>query len=290
MWPPVASMMLLGWLCCVWLAAVSADSEPKLYMKVGDEVVLKPDDASVPGTIESILWKHGGNIAAELDDTGIELFRQFKDRVRLNISTGEMTITGLTGNDSGVYTAEINNILISRKTHLIVLSPVPVPTVNISCDDEKTSCILSCDGNTTGAGEINYTWKSDGKESASSKNKNITKDSSSIKEFSCKLENRVSQESSQPVTNPLFTSRNNRSEQGGGLKISTGVTVFISLLAALLMLVFIHRCKAGMWFFQKDAMPWEADFWRKNECQHADSNGTTRCSEKELTEEETPMT
>lgn len=53
-------------------------AEPKLYMKVGDEVVLKPDDASVPGTIESILWKHGGNIAAELDDTGVELFRQFK--------------------------------------------------------------------------------------------------------------------------------------------------------------------------------------------------------------------
>ncbi|KAK6325432.1 hypothetical protein J4Q44_G00047740 [Coregonus suidteri] len=32
-----------------------------LYHKVGGEVLLKPDKSTVPGSIISILWKHGKN-------------------------------------------------------------------------------------------------------------------------------------------------------------------------------------------------------------------------------------
>ncbi|XP_044044534.1 uncharacterized protein LOC122872403 isoform X2 [Siniperca chuatsi] len=252
--PPVTSMMLV---CCL-LAAVSADSEIILYKRVGDEVVLKPERGS------------------------------------LNTSSGEMTITGLTQDDSGVYTPEINNKKASP-THLIVIFPVPVPTVIKSCDDEKTSCTLTCYGETTeNTGTVTYRWKLGDKVlTNSSKEQHITKENSSnINEFSCELENPVSQESSQPLPNP-FTTIPEIPARVGNRKISTGVTVFISLLAALLVLVFIHRCKAGMWFFQKASMPWEADFWRKNERPRrdvAESNGTTAHWEKGQTDEETPMT
>lgn len=44
---------------------------------------------------------------------------------------------------------------------LILSAAVPVPTVSQSCDDDTTSCTLTCDGNTTGAEPVTYTWKSD---------------------------------------------------------------------------------------------------------------------------------
>lgn len=281
MGPPVAS--IAGWLC-VFLAVVSADSVTTLYKKVGDEVVLEPGTTSV--TITSILWKDGPNIAVHWDGTETDRYRQFEERGSLNTSSGAMTITGLTRNDSGLYTPEINSV-VQSPILLIVISPVPKPTVSESCDDEKTSCTLTCDGDTTDAGPVTYRWKSGDSVTALSQEQHITKDdSSSISEFVCELENPVSQESSQPVHNPLITAAE------GKLNISTGVTVFICLLIAVVLLVVVHRCKAGMWFFQKASMPWEVDFWRKQERpprDAAESNGTT-AQEMGQTDEETPMT
>lgn len=110
---------------------------------MGDEVILKPAAASVTGPITTIIWKEGLNIAMEWDGKDIDSYRQFKgmlswvwlhsvlitiecfifflrlvltltpsmfvkERGSLNISNGEMTITGLTRGDSGLYTVEIN--------------------------------------------------------------------------------------------------------------------------------------------------------------------------------------
>ncbi|XP_070786788.1 T-lymphocyte surface antigen Ly-9-like [Enoplosus armatus] len=291
MWPSPTSMVIrAGWLC-VLLAVVSADSVVTIYKKVGDEVVLKPGAVSVPGTITNIMWRDGPNIAAEWDGTDIDLNRQFKARGSLDISSGDMTIKGLTRDDSQVYTPEINT-KVGSPTRLIVISPVPTPTVIISCDDDKTSCILTCDANTTGAEPFTYRWNP-GELTGSSKEQRITKeDSLTLNEFSCELENPVSQESSLPIPNPFITIPESP-EAGGKGKVSTGVIVFISLLAALLLLVAVHRLKAGEWFFQKASMPWETDFWRKHERpprDAAESNGTTAHQEKEQTDEETPMT
>ncbi|XP_076579154.1 uncharacterized protein LOC143315704 isoform X1 [Chaetodon auriga] len=290
-WPSVTSRMTaVGWVC-VLLAAVSADSEVTLYKKVGDEVVLQPGAASVAGA--TITWKDGANIAIEWDGTEIDRYRQFRERGSLNTASGEMTITGLTRGDSGLYTPEINNIA-ATPTRLIVISPVPTPTVIKSCDDEKNSCNLTCEGNTADAEPVSYKWRTDDKVlTGSSKEQHITKeDSSGVSEFSCELENPVSRESSAPLHNPFITAPESP-EPAGGLKISAGLTVFISLLAAVLLLVFIHRWKAGAWFFQKESMPWEAGFWSKHERpprEAADSNGTAAHQEKEQTDEEIRMT
>ncbi|XP_073318827.1 uncharacterized protein [Pagrus major] len=285
-------MKVAGWVC-VFLAAVSADPETKLYKKVGDDVVLQPGTASVTDPITTITWRYGPDLAMQWDGTDIDGYRHFKDRGSLNISNGAMTITGLTRGDSGQYKAEINGVLASP-TSLTVIYPVPTPTVIKFCDDE-TSCVLTCDGNTTDIELFTYTWRLGDKVlTDSSKEQRITKeDSSSIKEFSCELQNPVSQESSQPISNPFITSSTPPTPAAAPLKISTGLTVFISLLAAVLVLVIFHRWKAGMWFFQEESMPWEAGFWSKQERpprEAAESNGTTTRGEKAETDEETPMT
>lgn len=288
MWPSVTSMIVVAGWVCVCPAAVSADT---VYKRVGDEVVLQSGAAA--NSFPSIIWKHGADIAMEFDGTDVDGYRQFLERGSLDESNGGMTIKGLTPDDSGWYTPEINNV-IGNRTLLAVIYPVPTPTVLKSCDNETTSCTLTCDGNTTGAEPVIYNWKLDDKVlTDSSKECRITKeDSSSINKFSCELENPVSQESSQPIHNPFTTTAPEKTDPGN-LKISTGLTVFISLLAAVLLLVLIHRWKAGMWFYQKESMPWEADFWRKHERprrEAAESNGTTAHQEKEQTDEETLMT
>ncbi|KAM9334389.1 uncharacterized protein ABDE67_022115 [Symphorus nematophorus] len=290
MCPSVSMMSVVGGLC-VLLAAVSVGGENKLYKKVGDEVVLQPGITSAPTS--SIVWKQGSDIAMDwYQATGAEGFRQFKVRGRLNNKTGEMTITGLTRADSGLYKAEINDGS-GPVTHLFVISPVPTPTAVLkTCDNPVTKCFLSCDGNTTDTEPFTYKWKADDTVLPdSSKEIHIMENGSSIKEFSCELENPVSRESSQPIPSPFMPEPDIPSPVEG-LKISTGLTVFISLLTAVVLLVLIHKLKSGKWFFQKESMPWEADFWRKDERQPrdaAESNGAAR-QEKEQTDEETPMT
>ncbi|TDG96307.1 hypothetical protein EPR50_G00238700 [Perca flavescens] len=278
--PSLTSMVLAAWLCVV-LAVVSADSETPLYKKVGDDVVLKPGTTS--GIIANIMWKHGLDIAIQWDGTEFEYYRQFKVRSRLNTTNGEMTIMGLTKNDSGLYTPEIN-ALAKNAIRLVVISPVPKPTVSKlgkSCGDEETSCILTCEGNTTGAEPVTYRWKSDNNVTGSSKEQVINKDNSwEIKEFRCELENPVSQMSSDPFSNPFIKKRLNPPE--GEPNISKGLIVFMALLFIVLLLVGVHRCKAGMWFFQKESMPWQ-------KARDAVSNGTTG-QDKGQKDEETAMT
>ncbi|XP_068575776.1 T-lymphocyte surface antigen Ly-9-like [Cebidichthys violaceus] len=289
MWPRETSTRLAACLC-VLLAVVFADSEIKVYGKVGDEVVLRPGNSFVTGTITSISWRHKENWAADWEGASegatIDYYRQFKERGHLNITTGELTITGLTLNDSGLYTSEVNDATKTPDLRLIVISPVPKPTVSKSCDAEVTLCTLTCDGDTADAGPVTYRWRTDDEVRGVSPELRITKDDfSGVKELSCEMHNPVSEESSRPIPNPFSTAL------GGKLNISTGVTMFIALLVALLLVVAFHRCKAGMWFFQKSSMPWESDFWKKQERpprDAAESNGTT-AQENGHPDEETPL-
>ncbi|KAM9835900.1 uncharacterized protein ACBR49_019585 [Aulostomus maculatus] len=277
MWLLVITATLTGCL------TVDADDVPELYRKTGAQVVLKPDLASVTGAIKSIMWKHGSDIAVQLEGSDFVAFRQFKERGTLNNTTGELTITGLTPEDGGVYTPEINHITFSP-TRLFVISSVPVPTVSASCDAEKTRCTLTCEGDVAGAEPVSYTWNlSDSSKTDSTKDYIVTKEESAGT-ISCTLKNPVSQESSQPIPSPFSPSESSESE--GGLKINVGLTVFICLLMVLLVLVLVHRFTSGMWFYQKGSMPWEADFWRKQERQHADPELSSSAAAQEKAQED----
>ncbi|XP_061683238.1 lymphocyte function-associated antigen 3-like [Syngnathoides biaculeatus] len=278
---------------CLLVIFVMLDScctGSKVYKKVGDAIVLRPDGVPAhSGPLTSIFWKHGPNIAVEWAGDEIEVYRQFKNRSTLNYVNGELTITELTPNDSGTYTPEIN-LFSASLTHLAVIFPVPEPSVVTSCDTERTVCTLTCAGNTTGAEPVTYTWMlGNSLEPNSSVERVIRKDSSSAADIKCELQNPVSMKASPSVQNPFLA------PSAGSLKVNTGLTVFICLLTAVVVLVLIHKCRTGMWFFQKASMPWEADFWRKQESQHESpgahaSNGSPARQEKAPAEEETPMT
>lgn len=296
MWPSETLIVWLGCLC-VLLAAVSPSvhADTTVYGKVGGEAVLTPPDGSASGPITQISWKEGSNKAMEWEtgETNATGYRQFHDRGHLDTSTGVMTISGLLYEDSNSYTPEINNRRLSP-VRLVVLSPVPVPSVNKSCDESK--CDLICEGNTARATPVNYTWKSDDPRMHVSSGKQYTVhkfqvNSSSSYEFSCEIQNPISRERSEPITisSELFPSIS----PSGGPNISMGVTVLIVLLVGVILLVAFHKWKTGTWFFEKESMPWEGDFWRRDERQTGGApaaNGATAQKQNEKTEEEMPMT
>ncbi|KAL6115310.1 cd58 [Pungitius sinensis] len=282
---------------CALLAAVCAGSEITVYRKPGDEVVLKPGVALVPSSIQ---WKQGDHLVAVWDGEETELYRQFQGRGSLNTSNGEMTITGLTRNESGLYKSEISG-LIGSTIHLIVIPPVPKPTVSQRCDSERTSCTLSCDGDAADAAPVNYTWTPG---EAASKELRLTKEGSSgVREFRCELRNPVSREISDPKQNPFSTAPGGGgggggagagaggggAAGGGGPNFSTGAVVFGGLLVPVLLLLAAHRCLTGMWFFQKTSMPWEPNFWRKHERPHESASNGTAVQENGHSDEETPL-
>ncbi|XP_028325606.1 uncharacterized protein LOC114477476 [Gouania willdenowi] len=274
--------MLAVWLC-VWTAVVCAQAE--VIGQIGGEVVLSPPPVS--RSIISITWRKGGDLAIEWEEkTTMDKYRQFQERGHLNTTTGEMTITGLTWADGGDYTVEINGVM-EKPVHLKLISAVPKPVITESCDEQVTICNLTCDGNTTGAELLAYTWKSDGGQimAASQRNFIITKEfHSKVREFSCQMENRFGIESSQPIRNPLFSAE--------GPRIFTGVIVFVIMLIPVVLAVVIHRMKTGVWFFDKGPMFWTADFWSRNERGQSDAvetNGSAATEQQARTEEETQM-
>ncbi|XP_067439895.1 CD48 antigen-like [Thunnus thynnus] len=178
---------------------LSVYAEEPLYRKIGDEAVLTPD--SVVNPIKSIAWTHGPSIAIEWFRNGDETFayRQFKDRGRLNTLTGALKITGLTPDDSGSYTVEINN-KVTSKTELLVISPVSKPTVSVWC--MMIYCVLTCTGDTTGAEPVTYWWTSGNTTWSSTKEHKITMKDEPW--FSCTFKNPVSSNISEKVPNPFI--------------------------------------------------------------------------------------
>ncbi|XP_067439889.1 lymphocyte function-associated antigen 3-like [Thunnus thynnus] len=199
------------WFSCAFENPVSSSSseivfnpfmekEP-LYGKIDDKADLTPD--SVVNLITSIVWKHGPDLAMEWYGGETTAYRHFKERGRLDTSTGALTITGLTPDDSGSYTVEINN-KVTSKTELLVISSVPKPTLSEWCS--MTYCVFTCNGNTTGAEPVTYWWTSGDTTWSSTKEQKITMMEKELwlSWFSCAFENPVSNISSEKVFNSFI--------------------------------------------------------------------------------------
>ncbi|XP_029612813.1 uncharacterized protein LOC115196278 isoform X5 [Salmo trutta] len=190
---------------CFWLYLVrTVVSEDDLSLKVGGKLVLTPDKSTVPANITSILWKHGKNKVAEWDKDfgGLDIYAAFKNRTTLDQTTGELRISGLMKTDSGVYSVEFNSKLLNKTYTLSVIKAVPKPTITSSCNPDKTSCTLTCEGDITGAEPVTYSWKvGEGAWEVVDKHLSVSKSDTGKAnngyKYICKLNNTVSEEVSE---------------------------------------------------------------------------------------------
>ncbi|XP_041637366.1 carcinoembryonic antigen-related cell adhesion molecule 5-like [Cheilinus undulatus] len=179
---------------------MASEASDPIYKAIGGDAVLRPSPMDLP--IKSIEWKHNEDIAADWHGNKSKCFGQFKGRCEVDTDTGALTIKGLKLNDSGIYTPEIN-YKVPFKIELSVISRVAKSSVKTSCNTEMTSCLLTCEGNTTNADPVVYKWFLDGKHGSSYKEWNITKDTKGDR-FSCLMMNPVSNETSESIINPFI--------------------------------------------------------------------------------------
>ncbi|XP_071336021.1 lymphocyte function-associated antigen 3-like [Trachinotus anak] len=176
------------------------------YSEVGGTLVLTPPFS---GHINHILWKHGANLAAEWYIGELDYYGMFRGRTTLNTTTGCLEIKDMTESYAGLYTVEINNRPQSQGYNVEVINRLSKPEVvrrPLTCSTASDSCTLSCDGNTSGAGPVTYSWKKDGQSVQEGKVKTIMNnvETKSIKTFSCQMKNPVSVKESDPHQNPFF--------------------------------------------------------------------------------------
>eukprot|EP00063_Salmo_salar_P032755 XP_014007590.1 PREDICTED: uncharacterized protein LOC106575549 isoform X2 [Salmo salar] len=218
-----------------------------LSLKVGGELVLKPDKSTVTDPITSIAWKHGKNKVAEWDKDfgGLDIYAAFKNRTTLDQTTGELRISGLMKTDSGVYSVEFNSKLPDKTYKLSVFKAVPKPTITSSCNTNKTSCTLTCEGDTTDAEPVTYRWKEGegawevvGKQLTVSKSD--TGKSNNGYNYTCKMKNAVSEEVSEVFGEVFGPERSNTGAVVGG------VVVTIVVLVAVITGFLVWKKQTGM--------------------------------------------
>lgn len=171
-----------------------------MYRKVGDSVVLNPDQSF--DSISSVIWRHQTEPVLQWFGEQITCFSGFKGRCDLDKKTGSLIINNLTQEDSNIYRPEINGKQLNKKK-LRVLQPVPEPSVSIQCNSINTVCDLICGANIGSEFEpVTYKWKSGDKVLSNDKKLSITLVNLQ-KSFICTVENPVSSESSEEVENLL---------------------------------------------------------------------------------------
>ncbi|XP_074501505.1 CD48 antigen-like [Sebastes fasciatus] len=188
--------------------AVTEDTVTTVYFMDGGDLTLKVRPA-FPGHINDILWKFNGNLLAEwveLEDEGYYL--RIKGRANLTTETGQLIINKMSKEDEGVYSVEINGRVQSERYRAKLIKKVQKPKValrTLTCEPYSDSCRLSCDSDTTEAEPVTYSWKKgDGEWEVSGKDITITnKDDSGVKTFTCRMENPVSREESDPLYKEL---------------------------------------------------------------------------------------
>uniref|UniRef100_A0A3Q3B348 Ig-like domain-containing protein n=1 Tax=Kryptolebias marmoratus TaxID=37003 RepID=A0A3Q3B348_KRYMA len=163
--------------------------------------------------ITSITWKLNGDIVAEwIEGAGdLEYFRDFRGRSNLDFNTGVLIIRSMSKTDEGVFTVEINNkiqglVYSAKGIKSLHDTQVEVVVRPLMCNHLSQACNLSCFGNITDAGPVQYFWKrGEGEWKESQEDLDITnnEETQQIKTFSCNMKNPISEKESGPLDNPF---------------------------------------------------------------------------------------
>ncbi|KAI2650768.1 SLAM family member 5 [Labeo rohita] len=121
----------------------------------GDYITLQPDVTKIRED-DDVLWKFGSenSLIAEMNRAvGIcsindSLDGTFRDRLKVDIQTGSLTITNITTQHAGVYQLEIHGLnLLSKTFSVFVYARLPVPVISSNssqCSSSLSSCSLLC--------------------------------------------------------------------------------------------------------------------------------------------------
>ncbi|XP_067259248.1 capping protein inhibiting regulator of actin dynamics-like isoform X2 [Chanodichthys erythropterus] len=191
---------------CTVFIATGAASGVDVMKAEGDQVSFRPD--FIP-PVTSIIWKHI-NTAGYVDkvivwkegatETWIPIQR-FKNITTVDNTTGQITITNLKVEHSGVYTIDINSKEQKQRFTLTVMERVPKPVIKIEKIKDNPDVVnLTCEYSET------IIWKNSAGETLTGspitpKGESITvKNEGNLDNFyTCTLKNAVSEETSDPL-------------------------------------------------------------------------------------------
>ncbi|KAM7385190.1 hypothetical protein PAMP_001285 [Pampus punctatissimus] len=188
-------------------------SAQTLYRE-GDELNLEPNYS---GESDHILWNNNASLVAEWSKAQgtVRYYSTYDGRTTLNTTNGRLHIRNLQETDRGAYTVEINFKVFGPRYTVEVLKAVPQPTVAVKplvCNRNYKTCTLTCDGNIERCGPVTYSWRrGDGEWTQGDLNLIIinNEETLEVKTFSCRLQNRINTETSEPVKNPFCEKPNN---------------------------------------------------------------------------------
>uniref|UniRef100_A0AAY4EVZ0 Ig-like domain-containing protein n=1 Tax=Denticeps clupeoides TaxID=299321 RepID=A0AAY4EVZ0_9TELE len=180
---------------CLILNAVSGDASGILYVETNGGFLLLPH---ISGVKEDIFWKHNHNKMVEWNRMrpGISEYLQFQQRTQLNTETGDVTVTGVTTADRGLYEAEITvNRKIKRFTQQICnifkLPPDPVRNTRISCDVTGSTVTLVCEAD---GPLLSYSWTGPGLQNPENRSQIQISQENLGSNYTCLVKNPVSEE------------------------------------------------------------------------------------------------
>ncbi|XP_062271333.1 uncharacterized protein LOC133977249 [Scomber scombrus] len=192
--------------------------------------------------INTVIWKLNNNLVAEWVKSINDLtyYDVFEGRTNLDKETGILEIRKMSSNDSGVYRVEINNKVLPESYNAKLIKEVTKPVVllqPLTCSDASVNCSLLCEGNTEGAGPVTYSWKKDeGIWEDGKKIRDITKDkeTQSIKAFSCRMKNPISEKQSDPIDNVFYSEDVVVPSNVGGIVVAVlGVLTAVGVLVGV---------------------------------------------------------
>ncbi|XP_052401759.1 uncharacterized protein LOC127948933 isoform X3 [Carassius gibelio] len=224
-----------AFICAVFFVIGAVSGEDKA---VGSSVSFRPD--KIDSSVSSIIWKHTSStgpvvkaIEWDSDDKAFSIPNpRFKDITSLDEKTGQITITKLTFEHSGVYTIDINSKEQEQKFTLTVIERVPKPKITKEESNNADVVYLKCDYIGT------IIWKNSTGQTVEDKKNEITVKNSKNPEnfYTCTLNNTVSEETSDRVyERELFVTGPNAGKIVGILFALLFVALIIFIVLYLLV-------------------------------------------------------